>query len=131
MLARSTVVTLVPIRNMNRALKFYTKTLGAKVVMRAPGDMRQHWAAIRLGGSDLWLITPSKWEKRTVAYTSFVVKDIRTTVKGLLKKKVKFDPAEDLGEDARTEGPIAFAPWGASAFFRDPEGNYLMLWQNA
>lgn len=125
------MVTLVPIRNMKRALSFYTKVLGAKVGMRAPGDMKDHWASIRLGGSELWLITPAKWEKRTVAYSTFVVKDIRKVVKGLLKAKVKFDPAEDLGEEATTEGPIAFAPWGASAFFRDSEGNYLMLWQNA
>lgn len=130
MLARSNMVTLVPIRNMRRAIGFYTRTLGGKLLMRAGGEMRDQWASVRLGRSEIWLIAPSKREKRTVAYTTFVVKRIRAAVKGLQRRGVKFDKAEQL-DGAKTEGPIAMAPWGSSAFFWDSEGNYLMLWQNA
>lgn len=130
MLAKSQLVTLVPIRNMDRAVKFYTKTLGGKLLMRATGEMRDGWASVKVGGDELWLIVPSKRERRSAAYSTFVVKDIRKVVKGLLRRRVKFDAAERM-PGSKAEGPIAVAPWGSSAFFHDTEGNLLMLWQNA
>ena len=36
-----------------------------------------------------------------------------------------------MGPKSRVEGPIAFETFGAAAFFKDPEGNLLMIWQNS
>ena len=130
MLSKSSLVTLVPIKNMDRALKFYTKTLGGSVNMRAPGEMKNYWASIRIGKAEFWLIRPEKREKRSLAYSAFVVKDIARTVKGLKKKGVKFLPAEKMDPDSKIDGPISYSQYEAGAFLKDPEDNLLMLWEN-
>ena len=130
MLARAKFATLMPIKKMNRAIKFYTKQLGGRLMYRASGAMKDDFASVKVAGTEIWLITPSKREKRTVSYSAFQVKDIKRVVKGLQKNGVKFDKAERMGADSKVDGPIAWEPWGASAFFSDPEGNLLMLWQN-
>jgi len=77
------------------------------------------------------LIRPEKREKRDLAYSTFIVKDIKAEV-GILKKRgVRFLRAEKMVPESRIEGPISYGPYGASAFVRDSEGNLLMLWQNA
>ena len=130
MLSKAKFASLVPIRNMNRALRFYTKTLGGSLNMRAPGEMRNSWASVRVGKSEFWLVRPDKNEKRDLAYSAFVVKDIKKTVSGLKKKGVKFLPAERMGADSKIDGPISYSPYGAVAILKDSEGNLLMLWES-
>jgi len=43
MLAKASFATLIPVRNMDRAIRFYRKALGGKLNMRAPGKMRNYW----------------------------------------------------------------------------------------
>lgn len=124
------LATLVPIRNMNRAIRFYTKALGGKLTARAPGRMRNMWASVNLAGADVWLVAPDRVERRTLAYSTLLVKNIRSTVRTFAKKGVRFQRAVRMGPESRVEGPIAFDSMGASAFFKDPEGNLLMLWQS-
>jgi predicted enzyme related to lactoylglutathione lyase len=130
MLSKARFTTLIPIRDMNRALRFYTKSLGAKLVYRGRGDMKNSWASIKLAGHDIWLVAPGKTEKRKLAYSLLLVSNIKLAVKQLQAKKVKFERAEKMGEESRIEGPITFEPFGASAFFKDSEGNLMMVWQN-
>jgi predicted enzyme related to lactoylglutathione lyase len=124
------LVTLIPIRKMDRAIKFYTKNLGAKVVYRGTGPMKDFWADLKVAGSEVWFVAPEKREKRKLAYHTFVVKDIKKFVAGLQRKGVKFDKAQPMNKETKVEGPIAFDTFGASAFFSDSEGNALMVWQN-
>ena len=131
MLSKADFASLVPIRNMDRALKFYTKTLGGSLKMRAPGEMKNSWASVSLGKTEFWLVRPEKHEKRDLAYSTFVVKDIKKTVSGLKKRKVKFLPAERMGAESKIDGPISYSPYGATAILKDSEGNLLMLWKNA
>ena len=130
MASKATLVTLMPIRKMGRAIKFYTKLLGAKLEYRGQGEMKNAWASVKLGGNDIWLIAPEEREKRKLAYTGFLVKDIKKFVSGLQKGGVKFQRAQKSSKDTKVVGPIAFEEWGASAFFQDSEGNLLMVWQN-
>jgi len=131
-LSRSDHATLIPIKKMNRALKFYTDVLGGKLVMRGEGDMRDSWAAVNVGKATFWLIEPEEHEKIELSYNVFVVKGIRRVVKGLEKKGVRFLTAEQVGPGMKMDGPIAEEPWGAkSAFFKDSEGNLLMLWEQS
>ena len=97
--------------------------------MRAPGNMKNSWASVIVGKSEFWLVRPEKNEKRDLAYSTFVVKNIKKTVTGLKKKGVKFLPAERLGADSKIEGPISYSPYGAGAILKDSEGNLLMLWE--
>jgi catechol 2,3-dioxygenase-like lactoylglutathione lyase family enzyme len=130
MAQKTQLVTLMPIRDMDRAVKFYTKVLGAKLVFRGQGEMKDGWASLTLGDSGIWLISPSKREKRTLAYSTLIVKNIKTFVAGLQANGVKFQKAEKMSDETKVVGPIAFEGIGASAFFKDSEGNVLMLWQD-
>jgi len=125
----STYATLLPVRNMDRAIKFYTETLGGKLLSRADGDMKDFWASIKVSKSEFWLISPPEKEKRTLAYSAFVVKDIRAAVADLKGKGIKFQRAEKNSKETKIEGPIMFDTIGAVAFFKDTEGNVLMLFQ--
>jgi predicted enzyme related to lactoylglutathione lyase len=130
MVAKAQLVTLIPTKNMSRAVKFYTKILGGKVQYRPRGEMKNFWASLKVGDAEVWLIAPQKWEKRTLAYNTFVVKNIKAYVTALQAKGVKFEKAEKMGPDTKLEGSIAWEPMGASAFFKDSEGNLLGAWQN-
>lgn len=129
LLSEAGFATLVPIRDMGRAVKLYASVLGGKLTMRGKGDMKDSWASVRIGKADFWLIPPSKREKRELAYSVFLVKNIRKAVKDLKGKGVGFQRAEIGGPETKVEGPISFNPWGAVAFFKDSEANLLMVWQ--
>lgn len=130
MAAEARRATLIPIRNMNRAVKFYSKVLGAKLEMRAPGEMRDFWAALKVGGADVWLIAPKKREKTALASSAFLVKEIRAFVGRLKRNGARFSRPEPMNKEARIDGPIAYDPIGASAFFKDSEGNLMLIWQS-
>ena len=93
--------------------------------------MKDSWAAVRIGKADFWLVAPEKWEKRELSYSVFLVKNVKKIVKDLQKSGVRFEPGEKMGEGSRVEGPIVYDSSGsAAAFFKDTEGNLLMVWQN-
>jgi predicted enzyme related to lactoylglutathione lyase len=130
MLSKSTLATLVPIKNMDRAVKFYRDVLGATIEMRPEGEMGGSFASLRIGDAEFWLVKPEIKEKRSLAYYAFGVEDIRKTVAGLQKKGVRFKRAVKEDPNDKVDGPITFSEWGASAFFNDSEGNLQMLWQD-
>jgi predicted enzyme related to lactoylglutathione lyase len=130
MFSKAGFATMVPVRNMNRAIKFYIEVLGGKLTFRGDGEMKDSWASVKLGSEDFWLITPETWEKRALAYSVFLVKDIKGAVDELQGRGVKFQKAEKMSKETKIDGPIAFESFGASAFFKDSEGNLLMVWQN-
>jgi len=122
--------TLIPVKNMTRAIRFYTQKLGGRLLYRGEGDMKDFWASMKVGKEEFWLVSPEQQEKRELAYSVFVVKDIRKAVTELQGKGVRFLPGEKMGKESRVEGPMTFERSGASAFFKDSEGNLLMVWQN-
>jgi len=124
------LVSLIPILKMDRAIRFYTKTLGGKLRYRGQGSMKNFWAGLSVGGAEVWFVAPDKREKRKLAYHTFLVKDIRKFVADLERRGVKFQKADRMSKETKVEGPIAFDSFGASAFFKDSEGNLLMAWQN-
>ena len=131
MLDKAGFVTFVPVRKMDRAIKFYTDGLGGKLAARGEGEMKDSFASVKIGKKEFWLIKPSAWEKRELTYNAFVVEDISAEVSELKSRGVKFNRAERSGPETKIEGPISRDPWGAEAFFKDTEGNLLMLWQAA
>ena len=122
--------TLIPVRNMDRAVKFYTATLGGKLLHRMEGEAKDFWASVKVSGCEFWLISPEEQEKRTLAYDVFMVEDIKAAVAELKGKGVKFNRGEKMGKDSKVEGPITYDSSGAMAFLKDSEGNLLMLWQS-
>jgi len=131
MLEKSGFVTLVTVKKMDRAVKFYTETLGGRLTSRGEGEMADSFASVKVGKAEFWLIIPESWERRELAYNSFIVDDIKATVAALRSRGVKFSRAEKETPETKVDGPIAHHEWGSEAFFKDSEGNQLMLWQGA
>jgi len=122
-------VTLIPIRNMSRAVRFYSKQLGGKVTMRGTGDMRNSWASMKIAGHHVWLVAPDKREKRGLAYTTLLVKSAKRYVKSLQRRGVRFQRGESMGPGSTVDGPVVSTPYGTTAFFKDPEGNLWMVFE--
>ncbi len=118
------------VRKLDRAIRFYTEALGGKLMGRGKDDMGDSWASIKIGKEEFWLVLPDTWEKRELAYNAFVVDDIKATVAALRSRGVKFSRGEKVTPDTKVEGPISRHARGAEAFFKDSEGNQLMLWQS-
>jgi hypothetical protein len=93
--------------------------------------MKDFWASVRVGKSEFWLVSPPEREKLELAYSVFMVKDIKAVVADMKQKGVKFQRAEKNDKDTKIEGPIAHETIGSTAFFKDSEGNLLMLFQSA
>jgi predicted enzyme related to lactoylglutathione lyase len=133
MLSKAGFATLTPVRKMDRAVKFYTKTLGGKLQGRAEGEMKEMWASVKIGKEEFWLVKPSdsQEKKPDLAFSTFIVKDIKTEVSDLKRRGARFEKAERNEQTTKVDGPIAYDSIGATAFLKDSEGNLLMLFQGS
>jgi catechol 2,3-dioxygenase-like lactoylglutathione lyase family enzyme len=109
----------VPVTDQQRALDFYTKALGFRVVTDQPFDDNQRWIELGIGrsSSGLTLFTPKGQEDRIGSFTgiSFLADDVMETWRELAAKGVTFiqEPKQ--------------ADWGTAAIFADPDGNQFVL----
>jgi len=109
----------VPVTDQQRALDFYTQTLGFRVITDQPFDDNQRWIELGIGrsSSGISLFTPEGHENRIGTFTgiSFVADDVMATHRELAAKGVKFiqEPQQ--------------ADWGTAAIFADPDGNQFVL----
>jgi lactoylglutathione lyase len=110
----------VAVRDFERALRFYTETLGMPLAQRLD---KYGWAQFQLGGADLAIERDSgegeDGEEDSVGRfvgVSLAVDDIEATYAMLRERGVEF------------LGPPEKMPWGGVlAHFRDPDGNVLTL----
>jgi catechol 2,3-dioxygenase-like lactoylglutathione lyase family enzyme len=109
----------VPVADQERALEFYTKTLGFRVITDQPFDDDQRWIELGIGRSStgITLFTPPDQRDRIGTFTgiSFVADDVFGTCRDLAAKGVTFvqEPKQ--------------ADWGTAAIFADPDGNQFVL----
>lgn len=108
----------VPTRDQDRALAFYTETLGFRVVTDQPFG-EQRWIELRVPGAEtgVVLFTPQGHEERIGGFMNmaFVADDVRKTYEELSARGVEFV------QPPKTEH------WGTSAIFKDPDGNTFVL----
>jgi catechol 2,3-dioxygenase-like lactoylglutathione lyase family enzyme len=60
MFSKAGYATLLPVKDMDRAIRFYTEALGGKLTYRGEGEMKDFWASVKLGKEAFWLIAPEK-----------------------------------------------------------------------
>ena len=109
----------VPVTDQQRALDFYTKTLGFRVVTDQPFDDTQRWIELGIGrsGTGITLFTPTGHESRIGTFTgiSLLADDVIATCRELAEKGVTFiqEPKQ--------------ADWGTAAVIADPDGNQFVI----
>ncbi|GIL38795.1 VOC family protein [Roseiterribacter gracilis] len=108
----------VPVRDQDRALEFWTETVGLRVLTDQPMGA-QRWIELSFPGADtgLVLFTPEGHEDRIGSFmnTSLWCDDLDRTHAELAAKGVEFTR------------PPTKEPWGSYAIFADSEGNKFVL----
>lgn len=121
MAVRSVHIVSVPVSDQDRSKEFYAGVLGLSVLEDEPMGPDQRWVRLGLpgGGASLTLCT---WFETMPA----------GSLRGLL---LEVDDIEGTAEDLRAKGVecsgIEQAPWGRYVQIADPDGNGIILQQNA
>jgi len=109
----------IPVTDQDRALEFYTKKLGFRVLTDAPFDSTQRWIELSIPRAETGIVLwkgPGQ-DKMIGGFmnVSFTTDDCEATAKQLKEKGVEFvqDPQQ--------------ADWGTAAIFKDPDGNQFVL----
>ncbi len=122
MLKDADVQTMLPVKDLKAAERFYGETLGLPKVDEEPGD-----AVTYKSGNGALTVYVSKFagtNKGTAA--SWYVQDVEKAVGELKGRGVSFERYDDLPETTR-KGDTHFAGDMKLAWFKDPTGNILGL----
>jgi predicted enzyme related to lactoylglutathione lyase len=109
----------IPVRDQDRALRFYTEKLGFRIFTDQEFSDTQRWIELSIPGAEtgVVLFTPQGHEDRigTFVNTSWEVDNIEKTYDELRGRGVEFT------------GPPQKQPWGTFAILKDSEGNQIVL----
>ena len=111
--------TNIPVTDQDRALEFYTKKLGFRVITDSPFNDKQRWIELGIPRAEtkLVLFTAPGQDKLIgeLMNVTFSADDVAATAKELMARGVEF-----VQEPRK-------ADWGTSAIFKDPDGNQFVL----
>ena len=109
----------IAVRDQERALEFYTKKLGMRVITDSPFDGTQRWIELGVPRADtkVVLFTGPGQDKLIGGFMNitFMADDVEKTAAELKARGVEF-----------TQDPQK-ADWGTSAIFKDQDGNVFVL----
>ena len=109
----------IPVRNQDKALEFYTKKLGLKVVTDSLFDGKQRWIELAIPRAETKLVlwTGEGQDKMIGGFmnVAFCAEDVEATAKEMKAKGVEF-----VQEPKK-------ADWGTAAIFKDADGNRFVL----
>ncbi|HEY7171861.1 MAG TPA: VOC family protein [Vicinamibacterales bacterium] len=122
MLKSRPIVAFVATTDPKRAKIFYAKTLGLRLVSEDGFAL-----AFDAGGTMLRVAIVNALQPAGYTVLGWIVPDIAKAVRALVKRGVRFQRYEGMGQD---DLGIWSSPSGARvAWFADPEGNTLSLTQ--
>ncbi|WLW55595.1 VOC family protein [Streptomyces sp. YU58] len=130
-LARGTVATRLPARDLERARRFYSEVLGLDPVDERPGGL-----LYRCGGTEFALFASTGASPGTFTQMGWVVEDLDEIMAELRARGVVFEEVDVPG--LRTKDGVAevtghYPTKGfrgeRAAWFRDSEGNLLGIGQ--
>ena len=124
-LAESGIVAIVPVSDVEAAIRFYGETLGLELKERRSDLPENREAEFEAGDGSLLVYESvgAGQSRHTVA--GFRVDDLETVVAALRERGVVFEEY-DL-PDLKTEGGIAAVGDVRAAWCKDPDGNILAV----
>jgi catechol 2,3-dioxygenase-like lactoylglutathione lyase family enzyme len=109
----------IPVKDQDRALKFYTEKLGFQLLVDLDFGEGQRWIELKIPSAEtlVTLFTPKDHENRigTFSNITFSTKDVHQTYKDLKNKGVVFTV------------PPTKESWGEYAIFNDEDNNSFCL----
>ena len=126
MLGDKRMTTAIPVRDVDQARRFYEGLLGLKVVGAplADGSLEYECGA---GTGMLTYPTAQNAGKSPATLAAWEIDDIGTTVKELRGRGVVFEEYDLPG--LKTEDGVATLPGARAAWFKDPDGNILNVFE--
>lgn len=109
----------IPVMDYDRALAFYTETLGFNTLVDVAFGDGQRWIKLKIPNAEtqIVLFSPEGHERQIGAFSNIVFSsnDVEKTYQDLLNKGVEFTvpPTEES--------------WGIYCIFKDSEGNTFCL----
>lgn len=121
MLSESSVTTMLPVKDVDRARAFYEGALGLR-----PGGFKPDGKFVyEVGGTTLALFPKPEGTKADHTAISFRVADIAASIEALKRKGVVFEDYDFPG--FKTVNHVCVLGAEKAAWFKDTEGNYLCL----
>lgn len=120
-LAASSVTCMLPVKDLDRARRFYEEGLGLEPLGAKPDGKFVY----RCGGTELALFPKPEGTKAEHTALSFKVERIEDAVAALEQRGVRFADYDLPG--LKTVGHVCVLGSEKAAWFEDPEGNILCL----
>jgi predicted enzyme related to lactoylglutathione lyase len=124
MLTRAPVMTMLPVKDLERARDFYVNRLG----LAAEGLAADGKFVLRANGTKLGLIPKPEGTKAEHTAISFEVADVAAEIKVLKGRGVAFEDYDFPG--FKTVDHMIVLGTEKCAWFKDTEGNILCLHQD-
>ncbi len=124
-LAEAGIVAIVPVSDIEAAIRFYGETLGLELQQRRDDLPENREAEFRAGQGTLLVYESVGAGKSRHTVAGFRVDDVDATVAVLRERDVEFEDY-DLPE-IKTEGGVAAVGVVRAAWCRDPDGNLLAI----
>lgn len=121
MLTKAAVTTMLPVKDLDRARRFYEGCLGLK-----PSGFKPDGKFVyEVAGTTLALFPKPEGTKADHTAISFQVDDIAASVKELQRSGVVFEDYDF--PDLKTVDHVCVLGAEKAAWFKDTEGNYLCI----
>jgi catechol 2,3-dioxygenase-like lactoylglutathione lyase family enzyme len=124
MLTRAPLMTMLPVKDLERARDFYVNRLG----LEAEGLAADGKFVLRAGGAKLALMPKPEGTKAEHTAVSFEVEDVAAEIRALENRGVVFEDYDFPG--FKTVDHMIVLGTEKAAWFKDPEGNILCLHQD-
>ena len=121
MLPSAQVTAMLPVKDLDRARRFYEQQLGLAAGSAKPNGKFVY----RCGGTEIALFPRPGGTKAEHTALSFKVDDIRASIRELESRGVRFADYDLPG--LKTVEHVCLLGAEKAAWFQDPEGNILCL----
>lgn len=125
MLERARITAIVPVSDVEAAMRFYGETLGLELVERRDDLPENREAEFRAGDGTLLVYESSGAGQSRHTVAGFRVDDVDAVVPALRERGVVFEDYDLPG--LKTEGGIAEVGGVRAAWCKDPDGNILAI----
>lgn len=123
MLRKADATPMIAVKDLDRARKFYEETLG----LEAKEEMGGEVLTVQCGNTPITVYKSEFAGTNKATALTFDVDDIRSEVSELKEKGIFFETYDMPGMEK--QGDIYVAEGVKTAWFRDPDGNILSLFE--
>jgi predicted enzyme related to lactoylglutathione lyase len=122
MLSTAPIRAYIPVSNLQRARRFYEKTVGLE-----PGEEYGGGVIYRCGGAEVFMYQTPNAGTSKASQAFWQVDDVEAEVAGLKARGVVFEEYDMPG--IKMKNSIATGGGAKTAWFKDSEGNIMALSQ--